>query len=160
MDESTRRPNQRLVRLLIVLAIAVAVATAVLILRLPEAGSVRYGPTNSHSSLSQLKTSLDSVGLTPAYGVIQTFLLKGGANLLSFKASTTWTAADVESERKNYIAAGGILILSLLVSAFVLGRREDRGEPTHPAPSPAAAPPVPSEPARATRSRSSPNVDI
>ena len=114
--------------ILVVLAIAVAVATAVAILDLPSAGSVRYAPANSQSALGQLQASLQSVGISQPTGAIQN-LIRHDVHPLAFRAATYWSGSDIASRRFDYLAAGTLLVLTLLLSALVLEYRSGGGEP-------------------------------
>jgi hypothetical protein len=105
--------------ILVMLAIAVAVATAVAVLDLPTAGSVRYKPSDSRSALAQLQSSLQAVGIGQTAGAVQS-LLRRDAHPLAFRAATYWTGSDIGSRRNDYLAAGTLLVLTLLLSAVVL----------------------------------------
>ncbi len=111
--------------LLVALAIAVAVVTAIRILDLPAVGTVRYPAADSRSSLSQLRSSLEAVGIAQTDGTIQN-LIRTRSNPLAFRAPTYWSNLDVASRRDEYLAAGAVLAGTLLLSAFVLGRRPVR----------------------------------
>jgi hypothetical protein len=117
-----REPRHTFTALFVGLALVVAVFTAVEILTLPSAGTVRYSADNPRSAVAQLRSSLQAVGISQPSGTIQN-LLRTRSNPLSFRAATYWTASDVASRRYDYLAAGGLLVLTLLFSAFVLERR-------------------------------------
>ena len=106
---------------LVLLAVAVAVATAVASLMLPAPGTVRYDAADSRGSLAQLRSSLVAVGITQPTGTIQN-LVRRDLRPLTFRAATYWTESDVSSRRNDYLAAGGILVLTLLGAALVLQR--------------------------------------
>jgi hypothetical protein len=119
------RSKQTLTALLVLLAIAVAVATAVAILMLPAPGTVRWESSNPKSSLAQLRSSLVAIGITQPTGTIQN-LVRRDLRPLAFRSATYWSGSDVASRRADYLAAGGILALALLIAAFVLDRRPER----------------------------------
>jgi hypothetical protein len=110
---------------LVLLALAAAVATAVAILLLPTPGTIRYDSSDSRSSLSQLRSSLAAVGIVQPTGTIQN-LVRRDLRPLTFRAATYWTESDVSSRRNDYLAAGGMLVVTLLAAAFVLERRPGR----------------------------------
>jgi hypothetical protein len=131
------RSKHTLTALLVLLAVAVAVATAVAILMLPSPGTVRWDSSNPRSSLAQLRSSLVAIGITQPTGTIQN-LVRRDLRPLAFRSATYWSGSDVASRRADYLAAGGILAITLLIAAFVLGRRPARASEPAPKTAPAA----------------------
>ena len=115
------RIGNALTVVLVALAIAVAVVTTIKILSLPSVGSVRYAADDPNAAVSQLRSSLQSVGITQTDGTIQN-LIRREPHPLAFRTATYWTSLDLASRRDEYLAAGGFLAATLLFSAFVLGR--------------------------------------
>jgi hypothetical protein len=111
--------------ILVLLALAAAVATAVAIVMLPTPGTIRWDSSDARGSLAQLRSSLAAVGIVQPTGTIQN-LVRRDLRPLSFRAATYWTESDVSSRRNDYLAAGGILVLTLLGAALVLERRPER----------------------------------
>ena len=71
--------------------------------------------------MGALRASLTAIGYNGSeFGVIQ-HLVPRGTNPAAFRAATYWTAADVENRRDGYLAAGALLMSSLLIGAFVTG---------------------------------------
>jgi hypothetical protein len=103
-------------------AVGVAIATAVGILMLPTVGSVRYPPNDPRSAVSQLRSSLQGIGFSQPTGTIQ-FLLKRDQRPLAFRGATYWASTDIDTRRDDYLGAGSIAVLTLLLAAFVLERR-------------------------------------
>jgi hypothetical protein len=116
------RSRHTFTALLVALAIVVAVVTAAKILTLPTGGSTRYSSADSRSALAQLRSSLQAVGINQPTGTIQNLLRRDGQPL-AFRAATYWSSSDISSRRNDYLAAGGLLVLTLLLSALVLERR-------------------------------------
>jgi hypothetical protein len=126
-----RRSTHTFTAILVVLALTVAVLTAVAVLTVPDAGTTRYAANDSHSALAQLRESLQAVGITQPTGTIQNLIIRHDGRPLSFQAATYWTADDVASRRDEYLGAGALLVLTLLISAFALEyRSRSRRVPT------------------------------
>jgi hypothetical protein len=115
------RSKPALTGILVLLAVAVAVVTAVGILTLPTVGSIRYSSADSRSALAQLRSSLQAVGITQPTGTIQN-LVRRDTHPLAFRAPTYWSNSDIAGRRANYLSAGGVLVLTLLLSAVLLAR--------------------------------------
>lgn len=111
------RPRATIV--LVFVAIAVAAWTAVEVTTLPSPGAIRYSATDPRSALSQAIGSLRAVGITTPYGAIQE-QIRPTTNPLGFRAATYWTSADVASRRDDYLAAGCLIVLTLLLGATLL----------------------------------------
>ena len=109
----------------VLLAVGVSVATAVGIVMLPAAGSVRYRASDPRSSLAQLRSSLQAVGIVQPTGTIQN-LVRRDIRPLAFRAPTYWASSDIDTRRNDYLAAGSVVVLTLILSTFVLERRTAR----------------------------------